>query len=268
MLVSTPEDPIISKYYLNGYSRFSPECRQFAVSAAVVSRVAEGFQAELLHDNRVGFRMEALWEAANKELRWVIDLPDHLWSGLSKVSPGLSPVLLKDSCIGGSHCSYHFIWRRVLQPACQYPWKLCRGNISEKLDDLASLETPPPDPCTTSIWQLLQDDKFPRPQVEAAVRLLAECSWSSMPAEQQHASVSQLHRWHKEYGLEQLVSRGLMHQTVRLLPHVSKTAKQVSSVIRKMEKVEAKAPQKASASHMMVQSLIQVVKGKKDFLIP
>ena len=87
-----------------------------------------------------------------------------------------------------------------------------------------------------------------------------------MPAEQQHASVALLHRWHAEYGLEQLISRALLHQAVRLLPSESKTDKLLAKLCRKMGKLDDKVPQRASGSHMLVKALVDVVKKRKDFI--
>ena len=226
--------------------------------------MAEGFQAELMTDPRVAARHWILWTAATKELKYVVDLPEHVWCKLAQVSDGLSAARLRDMAISGAHVSYHFLWRRVLKPAGALPWRLCRGNVDENLDWLAAQTVEPSEPCTKNLWHLLRNGKVPRSHVKGVVSLLGECSWSSMPTEQQHASVAVLHRWHPEYGLEQLVSRALLHQIVRLLPHRSKEEKQFARLVRKIEKVEARMPQRVTGSHMLVQALVQVAKGRKE----
>ena len=236
------------------------------MAASVVSRVAEGFQAELMTDNRVAARHGELWAAATKELKYVVDLPDHLWCKLAQVSDGLTATQLKDRVIRGAHVSYHFLWRRVLKPAGGLPWRLVRGNVDENLDWLAAQPAAPSEPCSKNMWYLLQNDRLPRAHLKAVVSLLGECSWSSMPAEQQHASVALLHRWHPEYGVEQLVSRAILHQTVRLLPHMRKGEKQLVKLVRKMQQVDARQPQKVSGSHMLVQALVYVAKGRTDVI--
>ena len=85
-----------------------------------------------------------------------------------------------------------------------------------------------------------------------------------MPAEQQHASVALLHRWHPDYGVEQLLSQALLHQVVRLLPRPSKLDRQITRVIAKYHKTQANNPLRASGSHMLVQALVRVTKGKKE----
>ena len=232
-----------------------------------MSRVAEGFQHELLQDNRVGVVFNQLWGAATKELKWVVDLPYHLYEKLSTVvSADFAPWVLRDEAIAAAHTSYHFLWRRVLVPASKLPWSLCRGDIKENLDDLKSWGEAPDEPFSHNLWHLLQNDRFPEKQLVMVVELFGECPWSSMPAEQQHASVAQLHRWHPEYQLHQLLARSLVHQTVRLLPHPSKLEKQLARLSRKVERVQAKSAEKASPSHLMVKALIAVAKGKKDII--
>ena len=215
-----------------------------------------------MKDNRVASRYNELWAAATKEMKYVVDIPDHLWSKLAQASSSLTPTKLKDRVISGAHVSYHFLWRRVLKPAGDLPWRLCRGDVDHNLDCLAAMEEPA-EPCSRNLWHLLQGP-FPKAQLRGVVKLLGECSWSSMPAEQQHASVALLHRWHPEYGMDQLISRALLHQTVRLLPHVSKADKQIARLLHRMERVDARTPQRVTGSHMLVQALVHVAKGRKD----
>ena len=225
--------------------------------------MAEGFQLELLEDNRVGLRFNELWAAASRELKWVVDLSDHVYERLASVSTQGCASELKDRVIKAAHTSYHFVWRRVLHPASLLPWRLCRGNVQANIKELLALKDPPEDPVSSNLWHLGKDN-YPKLQLQQVVELLAECPWSSMPAEQQHASVALLHRWHQEYGAEQLLSRALLHQVVRLLPRPSKLDRQITRVIAKYHKTQAKNPLRASGSHMLVQALVRVFKGKKE----
>ena len=171
--------------------------------------------------------------------------------------------MLKDEAIRAAHVSYHFIWRRVLDPASKLPWKLCRGDIAANIQEIIDMATPPDEPVSNNIWELSRKD-FPVSQLTMVVDLLGECPWSSLPAEQQHASVSLLHRHHPDYGLEQLVSRALLHQAVRLLPHPSKIEKKIAMCIRKLQKIDDRVPDRVTGSHMLVHALVKVVKGRKD----
>ena len=207
--------------------------------------------------------LEELWDVASRELRWVIDIPGHMWSSLA-VASGSRADELKDRTIRASHIAYHFLWRRVLHPACEYPWSLCRGDPGEHLDTIQAMDEPPAEPNAAHLWHLLQQE-HPRSQLIGVIQLFGQCSWSSLPAEQQHGSLSLLHRWHPEYGLESLVSRALLHSAVRLLPHESKLDKAIDRVLKKMEKLDSRAPEKVSGSHMLVQAMVRVFRGRKDF---
>ena len=151
----------------------------------------------------------------------------------------------------------------MLEPASNLPWRLCRGDLDENIDEIASLLDPPEEPCTSNIWHLIQEG-FSKHQLKLVLEALGECPWSSLPAEQQHASVSLLHRWHPEYGIESLVCRSLMHQVVRVLPQTSKLDRHISRVVKKLRVLSNKVPEKASGSHMLVQALVRVVRGRKD----
>ena len=117
----------------------------FAVAAGISCRVSEGFQAELMEDNRVAANYEKLWGAASKELRWVIDLPGHMWSTLAVVARCRAGEL-KLKSIEAAHVAYHFLWRRVLEPAARFPWRLCRGDLDTNLQDLRNMAAPPDEP--------------------------------------------------------------------------------------------------------------------------
>ena len=257
------QDPTCSKFYINGYSRFHQRARLFAVASAISSRVPEGFQARLMEGPRVASVYDELWAAASKELRYVIDIADDMWKSLAVVA-GCSAGELRDRAIGAAHISYHFIWRRVLEPAAQLPWRLCRGDVDDNLDEIAAMDDEPSEPCTKQLWFLLQGEEVERSQLKMLVELFGECSWSSLPAEQQHGSLSLLHRWHPEYGLESLVSRALLHQAVRLIPRQSALDKKITKVMNKISKVERANPDKATGSHMLVAALVHVMKQRKD----
>ena len=55
--------------------------------------------------------------------------------------------------IRGPH-SIPFFWRRVLQPASEFPWSLTRGNQRENLEELQAGEQPD-EPVAKQMWLLL-----------------------------------------------------------------------------------------------------------------
>ena len=263
----TSEDSRCSKFYLNGYARFDKDARSFAAIASISSRVSEGFQGELLEDSRVAATYPVLWRTASEELRWIVDLPISTWRSIASVV-GCTAAELRDDTIAASHASYHFLWRRVLEPAGQLPWRLCRGSIECNLRALAAEEHEPEEPCSRQFWLLLNREvPYPMAQLVETVELLGQVSWSSLPAEQQHGSLAALHRWHPEYELETLVFRALCHQMVRLLPSESQADRQISKIVRQMKKLESKVPERAGAQHMVLKAILAVARGRKVHLV-
>ena len=62
----------------------------------------------------------------------MVDVPSFIWEELSALC-GEESWSLKDVCISAAHISFHFLWRRVFQPASGLPWRLARGNIEDNL---------------------------------------------------------------------------------------------------------------------------------------
>ena len=95
-------------------------------------------------------------------------------------------------------------------------------------------------------------------QLLAALDLLADAPWTSLPAEQQHASLSMLHKIHPEYSPEVLVSRSLLLQMTRILPSATAHDKQVHNVVRRLQKIISSNPDKCSGRHMMIKSMVEI----------
>ena len=74
------KDKSNSQLFLKGFSRLDATRLEFLTICAVVSRVPEAIQAELMHDNRVAMVADSLWDAAAKDVKWVIDVPEGTWT--------------------------------------------------------------------------------------------------------------------------------------------------------------------------------------------
>ena len=136
-----------SQWYLKGFWQLlPPDRRAFIVQASLVSRIAEGVDAELLEDSRVALRLPQLWAAANDELKWLIDVDKSVWVALAEVCEPLSADDLKDDVLRGAHVSYHFLWRRIFSRASMRPWSLVRGEVAENLKALAAEDEEPEEP--------------------------------------------------------------------------------------------------------------------------
>ena len=144
-----------SKFYIKGFSRLDESRKQFLATAAIVGRVPEAFQLELMQDNRVARSYDHLYKVLSEELKWVIDIPLSIFTIIGSMC-GRTGEAQRELCISASHIAYQFMWRRVLVPANEYPWSLVRGNISENLEFLALDGTPCPDePVAEKVWMML-----------------------------------------------------------------------------------------------------------------
>ena len=127
--------PNASLYYLNGFDRLEVPHKAFLVHGAIVSRVMESALLELLDDSRVPLIYDKLWEVLAEEMLWVINLGVEFWAELAGVAQ--EPVEdLRSGVIYQSHVSFHFFWRRVLEPQTDYPRVLCRGDLEVNLEEL------------------------------------------------------------------------------------------------------------------------------------
>ena len=264
VVVIAPQDKTASKFYLNGFNRFSKQARFFAVSASVASRVSEAFQQELMTDSRVAQTYPRLWAAITEELRWVIDIPLSTWEQLAEVTRGgMCGGELRDSTIRSSHIAFHFVWRRVLKPASGYPWRLCRGDLQENVEWLKQQTEEPTDAVTAQLWKLLTEHNYPEAQIRGVLEVLGEAPWSSLTAEQQHGSLAMLHKWHPDYGVATLVGRSLALQATRLLPSATEDDRKLAKLQQRLRNLESAVPTRVGGSHMLTKSLIAIARGRK-----
>ena len=223
-----------SLFYLRGFDRLRGPAKEFLVVATVASRVAEAFQTELMHDNRVARNLDGLWMILGEQLRSIIDLPEETWSVMGETC-GWHGTAVADECINAAHICLHFLWRRVLEPADELPWSLVRGDVDGNLSELFAGECPQ-EPISKNLWKLMEKG-FNRRQLIATVQLLGEVGWSSLPAEQQHGSLAMLHKWHPGYSASTLISRALMLQFGKLLPSLSPQEKQAQRIVDSLQRI-------------------------------
>ena len=144
-----------------------------------------------MEDSRVAILYPELWKILAEEMRWVIDLPEHIWRSLATVSQR-HWMDVRDDVIHSAHISLHFLWRRVLEPAGDLPWKLVRGDLMQNLTRLAAEECPD-EPASAQLWELWHGE-YPKPQLVQVLKLLGDVGWMSLPCEQQHGNLA-LPRW-------------------------------------------------------------------------
>ena len=255
-----------SDWYLSGFKRMESQHKEFMLEASIVSRVAESFQQELMEDSRLALRYTELIGVMSDELRWMCVLDGEVWRRLG-FACGLSGEELASRCIAAAHISYHFIWRRVLQPAGEYPWALLDGgDIRANLEELRHQEEPA-EPTTQKLWHLLHAPELGvgMDLLVDTVRMFGEAPWTSLPAEQQHGSLAVLHRWHPEYTLETLTTRSFILQLCRLMPSRSAGEKQLGEVMRRMRRILASDPARAGGRHEFFKHVFKMIHEKRSW---
>ena len=211
--------------------------------------VSESVQVELMSDNRVAALHGQLWHTAASEVKWLVDLRESTWEAIGAAS-GMDAMDLRDKAIRAAHISFHFLWRRVLEPSADLPWSLARGDVEANLQELADGDCPD-EPFSKHIWQLYHGN-YHRVHLLDTIKLLGEVGWTSMVCEQQHGSLAQLRRRHPEYSMHTLICRGLMHHTVRVLETASPAERTLALLIKKMINVAGKVPSRAGPINMVV----------------
>jgi hypothetical protein len=153
------KDPHTSEFYISGFSRLTPHVKQYAVLASFIAYVPDGFLIELLEDDRVASRVEVLNTAMIDELGWLDALAPLTWRRLEHVagSDTLPSYVLRTEVMLGAQVACSYITEKVFTVARGMPWCLTRGDVDQKLSDLASLSTPPDDDTATKIHSLLRE---------------------------------------------------------------------------------------------------------------
>ena len=257
------EAPGKAPFYLHGFKRLGSEengnLKMVVAECAFVSRVTDGVLAEIIEDPRVALRHDELWEVLAGDMKWLLEVPDMVWTSIANVA-NTTGTDIRAHCIRGGHASFHFFWRRVLEPAGRLPWTLVRGDLQGNLNDLAAGACPE-DPVSAKLWKLCQDE-YPPHQLVATLRLLADISWSTLAVEQQHGTMASLHRHHPDYQLNTLVGRTLLMHVRKLLPHVSEDEKQLARVRLQLQKTLARQPHQTGARHALVSQLFSHLRSR------
>eukprot|EP00974_Lingulodinium_polyedra_P026018 2512249-Lingulodinium_polyedra.AAC.1 len=89
-----------------------------------------------------------------------------------------------------------------------------------------------------------------------------ECPWGTTVTEQQHASVTLVHRHHPDYFLELLLTRAGLHALRRLMPQEDREAKAVRKLEQKPRQQSAKCPQKITGRMVYLKELVEHLQKK------
>jgi len=253
-------DPAASDFFLHGFAKLSPGIKRYCAVVAMVAFVPDALLAEVLVDDRLVKHAARLQEVVAEELFWVESVGGFTWRRLAAVlGDGQGANELRHDVVHACHVSAAFIHNKVFAELNRFPWKLAVGSVPDNLEALAATEEPIRDSCAHKLRVLLRMG-FNRAKLIAAVTLLQEVPWSSVPVEQAHASAAVIHRFHPEYGVDVLATRATLHQCRHFFlepPEVSKEARES----KKIEALRRKGPEKVSGKHAFLAHLIESAKA-------
>lgn len=157
LVSSARKDPNTSDFYISGFSRLSPHVKMYIVRASFVSYVPDSFLQELMEDDRVVRRLDTFETTMVEELTWLDNLKPNTWARIASVAgPGACPHKLRSEIMHDGQVACSFISNRVLTVARGFPWCLARGDVEQKLVNLASLREPPAEETAAKVYELMR----------------------------------------------------------------------------------------------------------------
>ena len=248
-----------SQYFLGGWRRLADDRRTFIIACAFVSRVSDAVLVEILSDGRVARNVAKLKSVLEEELTWLADLPLDVFTKVARMCP-LSAADLRTKCLRSAHINAAFIQDRVFAAVDQYPFCLAAGEsdeaLSVALDGLAAAAKPD-EQVASQLWQLLRMG-YSKSRLVNVLRLVRDLEWSTLRAEQTHASAAVLMRFHPDYGVDTLAARALILSTNRLLQATTDDDRRMARMEKEFAKEGARCPQRVSPQHMYIRDLMLV----------
>eukprot|EP00974_Lingulodinium_polyedra_P078251 7577169-Lingulodinium_polyedra.AAC.1 len=107
---------------------------------------------------------------------------------------------------------------------------------------------------------------YSQAKLRQALNLLADCPWSTLTVEQQHATASKIRKVHPQYGAETLRLRALLCTARHLLPRPMDEEKQVTVALAKAHRLSRRNVNKISGRHIYVRELSNLAKEQPSIV--
>ena len=165
--------------------------------------------------------------------------------------------------MAAAHVNIAFVEDRIFSATQQLLFKLAICTEADLTLNLERLKVgaEPDEQVAYQLWKLLQIGTPVRRLVDV-LRLIQDLEWTTLAAEQQHASAANLSRFHPEYGLMTLTARALVCSANRLMPSTSEAEKQIDKYRSVFAKAEKQNPCKVRAQHLFFRDLLGAAKRK------
>eukprot|EP00971_Amphidinium_carterae_P346236 6487582-Amphidinium_carterae.3 len=171
----------------------------------------------------------------------------------------IEPLRFHNQVMNSAIVQVAFTEYRVFVKARTLPWSLCSGDPVTNLEALISLpraEVDAAHPIVRNIRSLLAIG-FPKTSLGDAVKLLAECSWSSYLTEKFHASAATVRKFHPDLSPDSLMARSLLHQVRQMLPSVSPEQRNIARLHKQWLSTLAKQETRINARHVFLSDVMQ-----------
>ena len=203
-----------SEYHIHGIDRLRPHVRSLCAISALCSCVGESLLAALISDDRVMCHVEQLEDTVATEMQYLSDWPYECWVIVASVTD-CTVMELRSKTMYAASVTVGHVNEQVFVETRRYPWRLCRGDKSRNLDELALGARP--DECVASqLWDLMRIN-YPRACLEEVLHEIQRLPWSSIGAEQGHAAAAQVKRHHHDLHEDSLMCRSLLYSMQSLL---------------------------------------------------
>jgi hypothetical protein len=255
----TRDDPTTTDYHLHGFARLNSQLLEYVAIAGLGSYAPDAVLLEVLDDDRLSMRPEAVQAAFTEEVQWLVDLPLFTTSRLAKIVGGeCSSATIKHSIVLAAHLAGAYLHNKLFSVLNSKPWSLLRGDLDANLDELGESTDDIYDEATLKLRDLVRLG-YNRGRLKDALFLMQGVPWSSISVEQAHGSCAVLHRLHPLYGPDMICKRGLIHQC-RHLFQTSPEEKRAQRLAAQTAALAAKQPQKTSGRHAFFAQLMQHAK--------
>ena len=247
-------DPKASDYYIKGFANMDRGVRLYAVVSSLVANVCDSLLFALLEDDRVCLRLQELEDLVVEEYDWLSHLSGDVWRCLSELVPDSHSQELRSWSLLAASIVQAYIKKKVFRVARSPPWSLILGDVQANVVAVAAREEEL-ESISAKVRALVLAG-FPQKRIIAGLQLMAEVHWTSTSVEQGHGSAATLHRVHKQYGVNMLCMRSMVHMFRQLLPDQEKEDPYDAKLAKQEEALESKTPRRASARQVFLSDLL------------
>lgn len=244
--------PAYSSYHIGGFQHLTTDIVGACVVVTASSGVTEHCLLKVLDDDRLAKNISEIDQVIEQEAQVAISMPDAILDFVASTCglpvPQLRGRVARALAVQAGYMQHKF------RDARRLPFSLVGGNVREKLLQMAAGGRPE-DETAATIYELLKLG-YPLVELEQAVDLLGQTSWSTTCVEQGHSAAAQVVRRHPEYSSSLMAARSMIIQA-RTLFATSKVERGIHRAQRSILRLQSKRPDRIRGRHMFFRTLCQ-----------